>query len=257
MSKIALFLSSNNAQQVSSNGSVATYEISPSINLNPQRNYYLKLKDCAIPYVSPNITATSYNKFSFNYENVLYEFTLPVGLYTIESIQMFINNSIDTTLQSNTNLLLIEPNTATGQIVMTCTTKITNFNFTMDNSQGSNVFGILGFATNQTFGASYAGISITSSNQAMLNVLETLYIGLDIVSTSCIGNGYRSICESIVPNVAPYSTISMSQKFNLMETLVNRSQIDAVTVSLYDQNFNIIDLRGEIFSVTIQIEVDK
>jgi hypothetical protein len=98
-------------------------------------------------------------------------------------------------------------------------------------------------------------------NPAFLNTTSSIMMACDICGSNVYKNGsFTNAVASILINADPFSIINFEPRIAL-QCPISRNSIDSITVSLYDQNNNMIDMntngginKPESYSCVLQIE---
>lgn len=258
VNKIGLFISSNQGIQ-DSTYSTTRIDLQQPILLDNDKKYYLKVCNAQIPYVQSNIFYLKNSYFTFNTTATdIIEAQIPSGLYSLSGLNEQINNIINNSLTGiASNVIEIDANTNTGSCFITYKVKVAGFEiFFYDdatNTGNKNIMSILGFpSTFSIWKPTFANENITSPNLVMLNTLNTIYVTCNIVN-SCYYNGKNSnIIAAIIPNVDPFSSILFDPQ-QVIEIPVSTKNINSIYFELRDQNFQLLDMKGEIWTLSIQI----
>ena len=83
---ISLYINNtpNEYKQVSSTGNKITLQLQPSIILQKDNKYQLRVLSANIVYCQPNITSLN-NTFTYQYSGTWYTKTLPTGIYRVDN----------------------------------------------------------------------------------------------------------------------------------------------------------------------------
>jgi len=166
-------------------------------------------------------------------------FTLPTGSYELNELETVIkqilsDKEITFELKANNNTLKCE---------MKCSDIV---DFSIDNSIGP----LLGFTTDKKYEANMKHQSDSLVNMSKINCI---YIESNMVVGS-FNNGIQChILHEFYPNVPPgYKIIEIPK--HLVSYSLNCTTINQISLTLKDQDGQLIDLRGEPISVRILIQ---
>ena len=165
---------------INDKGNRITLNLSESIDLSKEK-YKLKLLQASIVYCMPNVTSKN-NLFKYSYNGTNYTYTLPVGLYSLDSLNKTI--AIQTLKQvGNEYVFYFQADEATSQIQV----YFTAVSCSIDCSGNTNIMSnLLGFENDISVGdftvaddTSYA----TGSFKAQLNSLQNILIRSSITQS--------------------------------------------------------------------------
>ena len=262
---IALFISNNDTNTTTLNGSKITLSLNPAIMLKPEKKYYASVLEADVVYCFANIFTGINDKFKYSevVNNVQTNFThtFSQGIYTWKAIQDEINRITQSDLQNNF-LFILEPDTSTSHIYIhfmsnTCT---------IDCSGSDNMMQILGYQSSFGVIGPVAHVNdFYEGDNALLNNVQNLYVLASFVAGSYQNGQAKNLLCSITPDVSPYSTILYRPQVPIYVPVAT-TILDTITFQLVDQNNNILNLgvhdpttdKPEKFSMRIVIkEYDK
>lgn len=141
---IALFVSNNDPNTTSLNGSKITLSMNPSITLKPDKKYYATVIEADVVYCFANIFTGINDKFKYtefyNGVDTTFEHTFSQGIYTWKAIQDEINRCTQSDVQNNF-LFVLESDTSTSHMYIHFMTNTC----TIDCSGNDNMMQILGY----------------------------------------------------------------------------------------------------------------
>jgi len=240
-------------------------ELDRPIDLDPERKYSVALSNLETYYTFANITASN-NKFIYTHDwkgtkaattaagtwNTL---TIPVGAYEIDDLNseifrlMKANNHYDSV--NDVSYIQISPNLNTQKSIITITNP-TGTQYAVDFSEPNTLRTVLGFNSTDPDTPIQAGR--TESD----NIVNILSISSLLVSCNLVQGGYlngvsRPVIYSFFPSVSPGFKI-IEKPINKIYLPITVSRLDYIEVRLLDQNFKLLDLRGETLTVNLHIK---
>lgn len=217
---------------ISGKGSTLSCDIFPVFEAN-DGNYVIGLIDLATYNSIPNIETGKNDKFYYG-SNVI---TFDEGSYEIESIEKAINENlvsgVSFSLKANNNTL---------KSVIKCTESI---DFSKDDSIGS----LLGFS-HIVLDANKKHVSDLPINIIKVN---TIRVECNLVKGS-FDNGKEShVLHEFFPDVEPgYKIIEIPS--TIIYLPLNVQRVSNISVSLKDQNGNLVNFRDETISLRVHIK---
>lgn len=231
---------------VSDNTTHFNTKFNPPIQLNKNKSYEMALVNLETYYSIPNITSKN-NLFKYspddgaNWVNI----DIPTGSYDIEDIndviqrEMKANGHWNATNEEYYISLLANPNTMKAILNVENSYQVS---FKFNNSLRR----LLGFSS-----------KIYSTSQESERVVDILSINSIFVNTNMISGSYvngtnKPTIYSFFPNVSPGHKIVEHPK-NLIYLPITLHVLHSLQITLTDQNFDFLDLRGE--NVTIRFHI--
>jgi hypothetical protein len=251
---IQIHLNSKYATSYNNNFSSDCNFTLPLIEVDEGYYIHLSVQSAIIPYSFYNIDSTN---------NTLYyqEIIVDANGNQTGTINTSINISqgnynalqLGSYLQSNLPRTTVSYSTITGKYIFTNTT----YNFII-KSQYSTCLSLIGCNTsNDVYNTSILK-SLTTYSPANLSPRQCICISSNLPTGNLnnqIGNN-RSIICSIPVSSQPFSLIVYNNpnnaKFNLYSNTINY-----INIRLADQNNNPINLNGQYFSITLQLDIIK
>jgi len=166
-------------------------------------------------------------------------YTIPTGSYELNELEAVIKQILSATettfeLKANNNTLKCE---------MKCSDIV---DFSMDYSIGP----LLGFTTDKKYEANVLHKSDSLVNMTKINCI---YIESNLVSGSFNNGRECHILHEFYPNVPPgYKIIEIPK--HLVSYSLNCTTINQISLTLKDQDGQLIDLRGEPISIRLLIQ---
>lgn len=222
-------------------------DLVPPIELNPQNQYGLALIGFYSYNTIPNIEDNTYFRFWEKKDSVKYNIKIPTGTYEINDLENFLQKHLIPahTLEDSTgeNIFFLRPNNNTQKCEIFHKTKF--IDFSGEDSLGS----LLGFSK------SILTPGEVHESDLPVNIIKVRTIHIDSNITS--GAYYNdtpshTIYEFSVNSEAGYS-IDETPK-NLIYLPVTTTHIDNITLNILDQNFNLVNFRGEEVIVTLELK---
>jgi hypothetical protein len=215
------------------------------IKLNQNRRY-----ECALQYLGTsnyliNITEKN-NMFYYKYENIYYTILFEKGAYEISDIGAEIKRVM--TLRNHysekePSFILSTKNETFKSVI-----EIKSDKLSIDFKQPNTFRNILGFEPkilNKGYHVSDNTIQITSSSSIMINC--------DLISGSYHNGVEKNILHSFPAMLVPSGYRMNIFNSNLLYLPVNKSVIDNIMFKITDDNFEVVDLKGEKISLGIHI----
>jgi len=250
---IQIHLNSKNATSYNNNNIADCNFNLPNIEIEDGYYIHLSVQTCVIPYSFYNIDSINNTLF---YQEILVDVngnqtgtintTLNMSSGNYNAIQLA------TYLQSNLPRTTVTYSTITGKYTFINST----YNFII-RSQYSTCLSLIGCSTNDLYNTSVLK-SLTSFTPANLSPRQCICISSNL-PTGNINNqqgSNRSIICSIPIISQPFSLITYNNingsKFNLYSNFIN-----FINIKLSDQNGSILNLNGQYFSITLQLDIIK
>ena len=189
----------------------------------------------SIPYVWLNINESN-NVFKVDYSGGSYTYTLPAGNYSITDILTVLGENIPEltfTYNSNTHKVLISHATENITIAVVLYSLCSYLGFT-----------------------DFFSSTLTQTSFKPINLIRTTSIYVETPDLINESFDSRTHCSSgIVARIpvagAPYSLISWTNIFGT-HSKISLKQINHIRIRLLDDNRNIIDMRGALWTITLQ-----
>ena len=232
---------SDSNARISSIGNVSTINFNPPIILDSNKTYSARVLSAQILYCFSNIFTGINNKLYYSFNGTSYIITFTAGLYSLDNINETI--SIQTLSNNdNGNLINIQGNNATSSVYIIFDSPT----LSIDCSQNDSISQILGFPTSTgVIGPFVDQTYYTLGNLAQLNTTSSLNIVSDLNCTNSYKNGNTSnVMASVLINADPFNTIDY-EPHNCIKSVINKKTIETVTVGIYDQNMNNVDMNSD------------
>ena len=251
---IQIYLNSKNATSYNNNLTSDCNFSLPLIEVDDGYYIHISVKNVSIPYSFYNIDST--NNCLFYQEKVVdgngaqtgtinTTLYIPSGNYNAIQLANY--------LQTNLPRTTVSYSTITGKYTFTNTT----YNFII-KSQFSTCLELIGCnQTNDIYNTSVLK-SYTSYIPANLSPRQCICVTSNLTTNNInnqVGNN-RSILCSIPINCQPFSLIVYENKADAKFDLYTNN-INYINIRLTDQNNNIINLNGQNFSITLQLDIIK
>lgn len=230
-----------------------TTNYSPSIILDPNKEYEAALLSIDLYNSIPNITSKN-NIFQYSVDdgNSWKTISLGTGSYQLSAIndeiqrQMKQNGDYDRT--HNTFYITIVANISK----LTSIVNISNSSYKVDFNILYSIAPVLGF-TNEIIGFGY------NESPYIVDIIKvnSILVNTDIISGSYVDGSNTSAIYSFYPNVSPGYKIVERPRPSLIFFKVSKHEIPSIKIWLTDQNNRPIDLRGETITVRIIIREIK
>lgn len=242
-----LFISSANADTVSSLGSTIGINLKTPINTTNKR---VRLLSSNVWYSFPNIYTELNNKtIKFTYNAVVYTITLRDGIYSLKDINETIAEEFITLGLPDTLFTLI-PDDATALITMFITTAL---NFTMDMDDPSNIL----FKTYLGFTAiinTNINLYYESTNKAALNINNVVYVHCSFATGTYFNQlAGSNIIGAINLSHKPNSLITTENNIPVSSKCFNNDFLGYFRIWLTNENGTLLNMGGESFSLVLQV----
>lgn len=217
---------------LSGRGSYISSEYFPPVDVS-HGEWEIGLVDLMTFHSIPNIEKGINDKFYYGENN---EITIAEGAYEVEDLESALKSKLIEGVE-----LKLTANNSTLKSELFCSQKI---DFTKKNSIAS----LLGF-TERVLSPGQTHISDTTVNIMKVDVIR---VECNIVRGS-YDNGKKShVIHEFYPNVGPgYKIVEIP--YTIIYLPVNVTSVNNVTVSLKDQNGDLVNLRDERVSVRLHI----
>ena len=247
---------STGAQNIQNNGASFSVALNSPIYIPKGTvDCTIEVLQAAVWNISPNIAADfGNNQIGFSYNEAVYDFIIPDGLYSLTDLNTTISRLLaNTGLPSN--LFSLSGDQSTQKTVLTYTLAGVRVDFTHPNS----IRTVLGFDArlSPAEGNSTAGQSDFSDNTAIFNRINSFFVRSSMVNNGLPLNNVGSGIIAAVPitakpgdqiNYAPTIPIAVDANNLPGETL------QFISFDLLDQDLRYVNTVGEDWSVTLSIK---
>lgn len=217
---------------LSGDASILTAHFFPPLEMDGQFEYECGLIDFQSFHSIPNVDVAMNTIFLGNEE-----ITIPTGTYEIDAISQYINKHLD---ESEVFNIFANKNTLHCEI-----TSSLPVDFTKDNT----IAPLLGFS-NIKLDANKTYISDKPANIFTVSVIR---IECDIIQGSYFNGKKTHTLHEFFPRVSPgYKIIESPQ--NVIYFPITKSTIDSITLTILDQNHQLINFRKENITARIHIK---
>lgn len=220
---------------LSGNNSILTSDYFPPIELSKKFEYVCGLIDFQTYNSIPNVDETN-NLFHIGDETI----TLPIGSYEIEDIYKFIYQILLERQKNYDFILLINNNTL--QCVLYA-------NVPIYLNKPRTIGQLLGFS----FRKLMPNIKHKSDIKVNISKVNTIRIECNLVFGSYLNSKQVHTIHEFAPSVAPGHKIIEVPR-NVIYLPINTKQITSITLSLVDQDDNLVNFRGETITARIHIK---
>lgn len=220
---------------LSGNSSVLSSDIFPAIELDGE-DFELGFVNLCTYNTIPNVETNRNNKFHYVHNDKNETIVLPEGTYEISDINKYIQNNlkegVTIQIQANNNTLKVEINT----------------NVAIDFSSEKSIGRLLGFKS-KVLEANKTHESDCEVNILKVNVIR---IECNIVRGSYHNGRETHIIHEFFPLVAAGFKI-VNHATPILYLPVSTQRINNITVTLRDQNNELINFRGETISLRLHL----
>ena len=263
-------IESNNrgSKTIHINSENATHQLDSSITTNFQifldeplvcpsnERMLISLHSASVPYsfynLRTNVNTTIGYKFSGNYSY----FDIPSGNYTSTTLISVLEGSISSILEGGDCKIIFDRTTMKFNFTLTSANDDGLFKF--DFSQTPTPANIeLGFNLEETTAILFSG-GLKSNNVVDVNgSIHGLFIRTNLSSGGCFDSftkGFNTILGRI-PITTNFGSVLFFEPMNSVhKILIDRREINTLTIRLTDEKNRIVDLNGLNFSIAIQID---
>jgi hypothetical protein len=200
--------------------------------------WYVGLLDFTTYNSIPNIVDGKNNEFPVYDGTEWKHIKLPTGAYEIDDIERYLKKTL------GENKISLRPNNNTLKCELLC-------QYNVDFARTPYSIGrMLGFKTKQVLKA-----YITHESDAPVDIIKvnTIQIHCNIVQGAYKNGENDHTLHSFYPTVEPGYKI-VETPSNVVYLPVNVRRVDNVTLSLVDQDGDIIDFRGEVITVRLHLK---
>ena len=219
----------------------------PKLELDEDKVYEIALVNLETYYSFPNIDETN-NIFVYSPDNgnSWVKIKIPEGSYEIDDI----NNTIQHEMEKRGHYdeinedyyINITPNTNTLISVI-----ILEKDYQIDFNHQNSLAKVLGFT-----GAKYTEGFHESENVVDILRINSILVNIDIISGSYVNGTTKSTIYSFFPDVSPGYKI-IESPVNLVYLPITLDTIDSLNVTITDQDYNLLNLRNEKFTIRFHI----
>lgn len=217
----------------------------PEIELDKQFNYSCALLDFYTYNSIPNVHRKN-NQFHYwiGSENEVKRnkiLSIPPGCYELDEIGSFLRENL---AKDNIDFKLI-----TNRNTFSCSIESTN-NVQMDFTRPGSIGSVLGFDKY------LAGDTIYESNQNVnIQNINSIRVDCDLTTGSFHNGESTHTIFEFSPSVRPGYKMNIQPK-NLIYLPITRHRINSITITIVNQNGQLIDFRGEEITCRIHIKKD-
>lgn len=200
--------------------------------------WYVGLLDFTTYNSIPNIIEEKNNVFPVQDGNEWRFIKLPTGAYEIEDIEAFLKKALPNKMMS------LRPNNTTLKCELYC-----SLNIQFNQSPSNNIGRMLGFTENKL------EANKTHTSDAPVNIIKvnTIQIRCNIVQGSYKNGQNEHTLHSFYPTVEPGFKI-VETPSNVIYLPVNVQRLDNITLSIVDQDGDVVNFRGEVITARIHLK---
>ena len=242
LESIQIHLNSKYADVYNNNSNSDCTFYLPVIEVPPNRHILVSVQHAVIPYSFYNINSSN-NILYYQETNGYTQLVIAVGNYNANQLAAYLTSKLPNTIVSY--------NPITSKF--TFVNSLNDFTIVYGKSTCKQ---IIGLNTNDLYNSSYSK-SLVLANIVNLATRNCICLATNL-RTGNINNNQKNngniIC-SIPITTPPFSMISYQNHNNIRCNLFN-SSISMITIKILDQDGTLIDLNGQYFNLTIQIDVE-
>ena len=242
---IPLFITNEDANNTSNNGSRVQLVINPPIQLDPNKKYMASAREVDITYCFPNIFTGVNNMFKFSSDGTTY-YTVyfSQGIYSIQAFQDEINRQTQENVQNN-KVFVLEPDPSSSHIYIHFMSKTAK----IDCNGSNNVMQLIGYSEASVIQTYPSGIlgpvshvnDFYEGDKASLDKVFNVLVLSSLIGGSYYNGQSKNVLCSVTPDVQPFSNIEYRPQLPL-EVPVTKYLLDNLTFELVDQSFNPINM---------------
>lgn len=202
-------------------------------------DWYIGLMDFTTYNSIPNVIEGKNNKFPVQINDTWTDIKLPTGTYEITDIEAYLKK------QLGDKAISLHPNNNTLKCELFC-------KYNIDFAHSSDTIGrMLGFKNVRVLEA-YK----THESDAPVDIIKvnTIQIECNIVQGAYRNGEREHTLHSFYPTVEPGFKI-VEVPSNVIYLPVNVQRVDNITLSLVDQDGDIVDFRGEVITVRLHLKI--
>ena len=232
---------------VSGNKSSFNTRLNPALQLDRNKEYEIVLVNLETYYSFPNIDGSN-NVFVYSHDNgnSWVKIKIPEGCYEIDDI----NNTIQHEMEKRGHYDSINEDYHINISVNSNTLKsvlIIEKDYQVDFNHQNSLAKVLGFT-----GTKYTEGFHESENVVNILSINSILVNIDIISGSYVNGTTKNSIYSFFPKVSPGYKI-IESPFNLVYLPITFDTIDRLTVSITDQDDNLLNLRNEKLTIRFHI----
>jgi hypothetical protein len=247
---------STGAQNIQNNGASFSVALNSPIYIPKGTvDCTVEVLQAAVWNTSPNIAAEfGNNRISFTYNEALYNFVIPDGLYSLKDLnatisRLFANAGLPS------NLFLLSGDDSTQKTIITYTLAGVRIDFGILNS----IRTVLGFddRLSPAENDSVAGQNDTSDNTAVFNRINSFFVRSSMVNNGLpLNNVGSGIIAAIPITAAPGSQINYARAIPIAVDANNLvgNALQFISFDLLDQDLRFVNTVGEDYSITLAIK---
>lgn len=202
-------------------------------------DWYIGLMDFTTYNSIPNVIEGKNNEFRVQVDDTWKSVNLPTGAYEISDIETYLKKSL------GEKTISLRPNNNTLKCEIYCT-------YNIDFSHSSNTIGrMLGFKKKQVLEA-----NITHESDAPVDIIKvnSLQVHCNVVQGAFTDGELEHTLHAFYPTVAPGFKI-VEIPSNVIYLPVNVQRVDKITLSIVDQDGDIVDFRGEVITIRLHLKL--
>ena len=215
----------------------------------------VEVLQAAVWNTSPNIAVEfGNNRLSFSYSELLYDFVIPDGLYSLTDLNTTISRLLANAGLAS-NLFILSGDQSTQKTVITYSVSGVRIDFTNPDS----IRTVLGFDArlSPVGGISAAGQSDFSDNTAVFNRINSFFVRSSMVNNGLpLNNVGSGIIAAIPITAAPGSQINYAPTIPIAVDASNLpgTTLQFISFDLLDQELRYVNTVGEDWSITLAIK---
>lgn len=222
---------------LSGKGSVISCTVFPPYDVS-DGNYEIGLADLTTYNTIPNIEKNKNDRFYYKFNNIEKQILIDEGSYEIDDISNFIKQQLEPGINFS---LTANNNTLKAEI---------DSNITIDFTKPNNIGSLLGFKSIVLQPGKH---SSNSSDGVQIIKINTIRVECNVARGSYQNGAESHILHEFFPMVGVGYKI-LEVPATILYLPLNVRSINNLTVTLKDQNDDLINLRNEIVSVRLHIK---
>lgn len=252
------------ATNINALGSEFTVNMQPSLHIPAYAtNISVVVKNAVVWFVTPNVIENKNDRIDIYYDDVLYPLQIPSGLYDVDTLSSKINSTIH--FQSSgvvpIDLIKLLPDFAENKIVIQFNYYKTDIDFNVEFSIGS----ILGFSPQLLEGFDDSGegpVPFYFEGDLTARFNTTDYYLIRCSSLLSTGIQFNNDFSGIMCRIDVKGNINTKLEYDPNQVAVipaprlRNCSLSQLTFQLVNQNGELVDTRGEYWSVLFEIHFD-
>lgn len=255
---------STGATNINALGSEFTVNMQPALHVPAYAtNISVIVKNAIVWFVTPNVVKDVNDRINITYNGIMYPLQIPVGLYDVDTLSNKINSIIH--FQSNNvvpiDLIKLLPDIAENKVVIQFNYYNTEIDFTVQNS----IRQVLGFSPQVLVGYTGPGdgpIPFYFEGDLTARFNTTDYYLIRCSSLLSTGIQFNNDFSGIMCRIDVRGNINSKIDYDPNQVPIipaprlRNCSLSELTFQLVNQNGELVDTRGEYWSVLFELHFD-